>query len=78
MYAPSTDYSNANHWERPQTLRYDADLELNGHMPFGSTAYPHKIEQRTFLEKISWILIVLAMVIVILIVTIVLKRKKHD
>jgi cytochrome oxidase assembly protein ShyY1 len=75
MYTPGTEHSDANNWEKPQTLRYDADLEINGHVPFGSTAYPHKIEPRSFLEKIIvWIIIAFA-IVVIIIVAVVLKRK---
>ena len=76
MYVPSTDFSDANSWERPNTLRYDPDVEINGHMPFGSTSYPHKTEQKTFLDKIVWVLVVLVLAILVFIVAIVLKRKQ--
>jgi hypothetical protein len=76
MYVPSTKFSDANNWERPKTLRYDPDIKINGHMPFGSTSYPNKIEPKTFLDKIVWVLIAFAIAILFLIFSVVLKRKQ--
>ncbi len=75
MYVPNNDFSKANTWEKPQTLRYDADIELDGHMPFGATNYPHKIVQITFTERISWLLLVLIILIIIIGAIAVLKKK---
>ncbi|HDO19393.1 MAG TPA: hypothetical protein ENG74_01570 [Thermoplasmatales archaeon] len=46
VWTPSTKYSNANHWEREdvQPLKYDAEISISGHMPFGAFAYPHSRE----------------------------------
>ena len=76
MYVPGTDYSDANHWDRPQSLRYEADLDINGHMPFGSTEYPHKIESTLPLDQIILILIICIVLVLVVVGIILVKRKK--
>jgi len=39
MYVPSAEYSEKNTWDKPKTLRYDEELNLNGHTPFGEIYY---------------------------------------
>jgi len=42
-YVPSTEYSDANHWEQKdaQPLRYDNNASVDGHMLYGATSHPH-------------------------------------
>ncbi|MCD6236675.1 MAG: hypothetical protein J7K13_01825, partial [Thermoplasmata archaeon] len=42
-YVPSTEYSDANHWEQKdvQPLRYDSKAYVDGHMLYGATSHPH-------------------------------------
>ena len=56
VYVPGTDFSNENHWSKDETrpLRYDDELNVNGHMPFGATSYPHEREPSTFLGQYLW------------------------
>ena len=73
VYVPGTDYSNANNWEQKDTmpLRYDAEVSVDGHMPFGATSYPNEREPMTFWQQYIWIIIAL-----IVIVAFSLKKKK--
>lgn len=44
IWTPSTEYSDANHWEREDVkpLRWDdKDMYVDGHMLFGAKSYPH-------------------------------------
>ncbi|MCD6237193.1 MAG: hypothetical protein J7K13_04500 [Thermoplasmata archaeon] len=43
MYVPSTEYSDANHWEQKdvQPLSYDNNAYVDGHMLYGATSHPH-------------------------------------
>jgi hypothetical protein len=76
MYVPETDYSDANHWERPQTLRFNADMDIGGHMPFGSTQYPHKIESNIPLDQVIIILVVIAVFCIIIVYFVLVRKKK--
>ena len=42
--APGTTYSDKNYWVKKDTkpLRYDEEVSVNGHMPFGATSHPHE------------------------------------
>ncbi|MCD6237071.1 MAG: hypothetical protein J7K13_03860, partial [Thermoplasmata archaeon] len=46
IYVPSTEYSDANHWEQKdvQPLRYDSKAYVDGHMLYGATSHPHAYE----------------------------------
>ncbi|HEC94400.1 MAG TPA: hypothetical protein ENI45_00360 [Thermoplasmatales archaeon] len=67
IWVPSTEYSDANHWEREdvQPLRYDGsnNLYVDGHMLYGATSYPHERQPLPLMQ-----LIIIAVLIVILIV----------
>ena len=74
MYVPGTDYSDANTWERPEPLRFDTDISLHGHMPFGSLNHPHVKQAQT-----SYAGIILAgafLIVVICVGFLFLQRKK--
>jgi hypothetical protein len=76
IFVPGTEYSDANHWEREDTmpLRYDEELSIDGHMPFGVTGYPHEKEQKSFLEK--YLLIIGLVIVLLLVIALVLIRKR--
>ncbi len=77
VYVPSTEFSDENNWEKPNLLSYEETLNLNGHMPFGATSYPHIKEPKT---KTPLIFIIGIIVIILLIIAIGLgasSRKKR-
>jgi len=78
MYVPENEYSNANHWTKEdiKTCTYQEDFRLQGHMPFGVTNHPHKIEPQSFIEKNLFILIVIAIIILLILSLFILGRKK--
>jgi len=73
MYVPGDDYSVANNWDRPQTLSYDEDIAVSGHMPFGSDDYPHK--KQPISDMGNTILIVFLIILAILIGYLVIRKK---
>jgi hypothetical protein len=79
IFVPSVQYSDDNNWQKEDTtsLRYDAELAVDGHMPFGATSYPHAKEPVSLWQHYSlWILVAIAIIIMVLIVVYVTKRKK--
>jgi hypothetical protein len=67
VFVPETEYSDANYWEKDDTksLRYDDELSISGHMPYGATSYPHAKEP----AKIPiWIILAVVIILVIVIV----------
>ncbi|MBN2065261.1 MAG: hypothetical protein JW771_00440, partial [Candidatus Thermoplasmatota archaeon] len=80
VFVPGTQYSDNNHWTKEETLpvRYDSELAIAGHMPYGSTSHPHEKEPSSILGNyMLWIIvaiIVLAMIIVAIVST--SRRKK--
>jgi len=77
MFVPSIEYSDANHWEQDdvQPIRYDEELDINGHMPFGATDYPHEKEPLTFLQQYLVLIIAIAAIMVLVIVAVCLPGK---
>ena len=76
VFVPSTEYSDANHWEKPDALRYDEALIIDGHMPFGATSYPHEKEPVTFWQQYLWVIVALAVIVILLIAALSLGRKQ--
>ncbi len=79
MFVPSTEYSDKNYWENDdvQPIRYNEELSIDGHMPFGATDYPNEKEPVTFFgEYMIVILAALAIVLLVAIVAIVSRKKK--
>jgi hypothetical protein len=68
MFVPETTYSDKNHWDIQEThpLTYDAEICINGHMPFGVFTYP---QQRTVEE---WNFTFILSIVIIAFVSIVL------
>ena len=78
VFVPSTEYSDANHWTQDETqpLMYDEELNLNGHMPYSATSYPHAKQPKTFLDHYLWLIIILIVIAIIVLAMIILGRKK--
>ena len=76
VYVPGTEYSDANNWDRPDTLRYNADVSIEGHMPFGAVGYPHEKTPTTFWQQYLWVIVALAAIIILVIVAMSLGRKQ--
>jgi hypothetical protein len=77
VFTPSTEYSDNNYWteEEVQPIKYDEELNLAGHMPYGATSYPHEKEIKSFFEE-NLVIIILLTVIILLVLAIVLSGKK--
>ncbi|EMR73556.1 hypothetical protein MBGDN05_00117 [Thermoplasmatales archaeon SCGC AB-539-N05] len=78
-FVPSTEYSDNNNWEKDdvQPIRYDEDLSINGHMPYGATSYPHETTPMLWMQYI-WIIIAIALLATIVIIAFVFfKRRKR-
>ncbi len=77
VFTPSTTYSDKNYWEKEDTkpLRYDAEITIAGHMPYGATDYPNEREPTTLWQQYIW-LIALILIVILAIVAIALGRKK--
>ena len=78
-YVPSTEYSDANHWEKEDTkpLIYDAKISIDGHMPFGVTSYPNEKTPLTLWQQYQWLIVALLAIVILVITAIVLGRKKN-
>ncbi|MEA2055695.1 MAG: hypothetical protein U9O49_02550, partial [Candidatus Thermoplasmatota archaeon] len=78
VFVPSTEYSDNNYWEKEdvQPIRYDEELTINGHMPFGATDYPNEKEPKTILSEYSIVIIALIAIFVLLIALFIVGRKK--
>jgi len=78
MYVPNTEYSNANYWEKGDTepLRYDEELDIDGHMPFGATGYPHEKEPLPFWLEYLVVIIIIVASVILLMVGVVIRKKK--
>ena len=78
VYVPETqewDNEVKNKWDKPESLSYQEDLNLNGHTPYGATEYPHEKEPSA---KISvWLVIILIIILIIILLGVIIKRKKR-
>lgn len=77
-YVPSTQYSDANHWTKDETepLRYDEELNLDGHMPYGATEHPHEKTPKTFLNQYLWLIGIIVLIAILLIAIVAIGRRK--
>jgi hypothetical protein len=66
MLVPGTEYSEKNHWtqEDVKPILYDSELNINGHMPFGATDYPHEREPEPLIP--IWLLVVVIIILIII------------
>ena len=69
VWVPSTEYSDANHWEREdvQPLKWDGseDLYVDGHMLYGASVYPHARKPIEMPVLIVIAIIIIAVIVVI-------------
>jgi hypothetical protein len=77
-FVPDTKYSDKNYWTKEDTksLRYDEEISIDGHMPFGATSYPNEREQLPFWQEYLVLTISLIVIIILVIALLVLNRKK--
>jgi len=79
IWVPSTEWDTKarNHWESKDIapLKYDKEMSVDGHMPYGAADYPHEKEPASWLQYIIWIVVVI-LLIVVLVVAISKKKKK--
>ena len=80
VYTPSTEWDpeEKNHWDEEdiKPIRYDEELNLNGHMPFGAINHPHAKEPKTFLQKYFFIILVVIIILILLIALGFIGRRK--
>ena len=76
VFVPSTEYSDNNYWteEETQPIKYDEELNLAGHMPYGATSYPHEKEPDA--EIPLWAIILIAVILVLILVAVAAHNKK--
>jgi hypothetical protein len=77
MFVPSTEYSDANLWQKKDTrpLTYDKEVSIDGHMPFGVASYPNEKKPITFWEQYLWLIVILVLIVILLIAAVSLTRK---
>ena len=78
VFVPSTEYSDANYWERDdvEPIRYDEELSIDGHMPFGATNYPSEKEPKTFMSEYLVVIGAITLIVVLIGAMAVIGRKK--
>ena len=66
VWIPSTEYSDANHWEQKdvQSLKYDPSFNVDGHSPFGVTSYPHEYRGAFMINLLSLIIITVIAILI--------------
>ena len=79
VWTPSTEYSDANHWEREDVkpLRWDGkeDLYVDGHYLFGASEYPHA-RSKMNIHLIIAVIAIVAIIILAFVGVNLAKRKK--
>ncbi len=77
-FVPENKHSLKNNWnlKQVQSLCYDSELNINGHMPFGATSYPHKIDMDSKLDTQSVIIGIMVLVSILIIVVVMIKGRK--
>ncbi len=76
LYVPDTEYSNANYWEKPDSLRYDEETSIKGHMPYGVMNYPHEKEQESFWQTYCVVIFAVVLIILLFLFLVALRRKE--
>jgi hypothetical protein len=77
VFVPGVQYSDDNNWQKEDTtsLRYDAELAVDGHMPFGATSYPHAKEPAPAVPL--WIIAIVVIIIMVLVGAVVVANRKR-
>ena len=78
FFVPSTEFSDANYWEKEETLpiRYDSELAIKGHMPFGATEYPNEKQPKTLLQEYLPVILAIIAILILLILMVYISRNK--
>jgi len=78
-FVPGTEHSDKNHWTQEETkaLRYDEQLSVAGHMPFGATSYPNAHEKQDLFFGLPMFIVAILALIVILVLAVALIGKKR-
>jgi hypothetical protein len=78
MYVPATEYSNDNNWDKTETnaYRYDEELSIDGHMPFGATDHPKARQENTWLNQYMFLIVILAAIIILLTLLFIINKRK--
>jgi len=79
IWVPSTEWDTEarNHWESQdvEPLKYDEEMSINGHMPYGATNYPNEKDPLPiWFQYIIWIVVVVLLIVVLVVV--ISKKKK--
>jgi len=81
VWTPSTEWDpeSRNNWEKNdvQSLRYDAETSIDGHMPFGVTSYPHEKTPLTFWQQYMWIILALVIIVILVLVAVSMGKRKR-
>jgi hypothetical protein len=77
LFVPNTKYSDANNWDQPESLKYEKDMSINGHMVFGAEDHPYEIIPKTFLEKNIIIIGALVIIIILILFAIIISKGKR-
>jgi len=75
VFVPGEEYSSANNWDEPTPLRYDNDISINGHTPFGATSYPHAKEPQPKIPL--WVIVVIIIILLLVVGVAAIRGKKR-
>jgi len=78
VFVPGTQFSSKNYWEKEDTeaLRYESDISIDGHMPFGATGYPHEKEPLSFWQEYLVVIVAIIVIVILMIALVAIGRKK--
>lgn len=78
VFVPGTEFSNENYWwvEDTESLSYDKEITIDGHMPYGATSYPHEIQLLDFWQEYQWIIVALVVIVLLAIIVFFLSKRK--
>jgi hypothetical protein len=68
-----------NHWDKKdfQSLRFDSESDISGHMPFGATSYPNQRKPTSFLEENILFILVVCLILILVVYLALFSRKKQ-
>jgi len=79
VWVPSTEFSDKNNWDVTDVvaLQYveNEGFEVDGHHPFGATAYPHERDPPTILGQYLLVIVSLVIIVALLITAMFINRK---
>jgi hypothetical protein len=76
VYVPNTEFSDKNNWEEPDLLKYDKELNLQGHSPYGSIYHPHEREPEDDNQILFILLILIILIVIFFAIATSLRKKK--